>query len=61
MFGLFCLMPFGDNKGRKKAICLAWLFVSIGIGIMLILDNVYTVFIGLFLSGFGATAVLNLE
>lgn len=44
-------------KGRKYAIGISWLLITIGILLCSIFDNIYLVLLGLFITGIGATPI----
>lgn len=53
LIGLLIFMYIADNKGRKITIGITWAICTLG-GILLIsFANIYTIFIGFFLVGFG--------
>ena len=59
-FGYIILSFFADNYGRKKSILVSWFICTIGILIVAVSFNIYTIGLGLFLSGFGGDAVINI-
>lgn len=61
MFGLIILMPYSDNKGRKNGVIVSWVLFTLGLGIIVTFyENLYIIYLGLFITGFSATPSINL-
>ena len=60
MFGLLVVTFMADNYGRKMSLIISWGICVVGSILVVLNENIISVAIGLFLSGFGSDASCNI-
>jgi len=59
--GYIVLSFYSDNFGRKSGIILSWGICTVGTILVAVSLNIYMVAAGLFLSGCGSDAAINIS
>lgn len=61
LIGFFLFSWVADNKGRKIALGISWLFASLGALLLALSWDYYSATVGFFIAGFGVNPAITIQ